>query len=133
MLDRLEIDDPMQIIQTHGACGLWGLLAVGIFENERGLIYAGQFNQFGIQIIGILAILTWTGFLTLCVFRMLKGLGKCRVGEILEIYGMDMLEDLEIKHQQQLSVDPNTPLDQNYAKLVKLEVKQRKQQELRNK
>jgi len=123
----------MQIIQTHGACGLWGLLAVGIFDNEKGLIYAGQFNQFGIQIIGIIAVLSWTGFLTTCVFRMLKGLGKCRVGEVLEIYGMDMLEDLELQHQQQLNSDPNAPLDYNYAKLVKLEVKQRKQQELRSK
>lgn len=78
-------------------------------------------------------MLAWTGFLCICVFRMLKGLGKCRVGEVLEIYGMDMLEDLELHHQQQLSSDPNAPLDQNYAKLVKLEGKQRKQQELRSK
>ena len=48
LLDKLEIDDPMQIIPVHGACGLWGVLAVGIFDNEKGLIYAGQFNQFGI-------------------------------------------------------------------------------------
>ena len=123
----------MQVIPVHGACGLWGLLAVAIFDNEKGLIYAGQFNQFGIQMVGIAAQLLWNGFLCFCVFRMLKSLGKCRVGEVLEIYGSDMFEDLEIQHQNQLNGDPNAPLDQNYAKLVKLEVKQRKQQELRNK
>eukprot|EP00168_Porphyra_purpurea_P013596 TRINITY_DN3777_c0_g1_i1.p2 TRINITY_DN3777_c0_g1~~TRINITY_DN3777_c0_g1_i1.p2 ORF type:complete len:456 (+),score=153.70 TRINITY_DN3777_c0_g1_i1:420-1787(+) len=29
---RLRIDDPLDAVAIHGACGLWGLLAVGLFS-----------------------------------------------------------------------------------------------------
>lgn len=63
---------------------------------------------------------------------MLKSLGKLRVGEVLEIYGMDYLENLELTLQQHAH-DPNAPLDRNYAKLVKLEIRQRRQQDVKSK
>ena len=30
---KLGIDDPIEASQVHCACGLWGLVAVGIFNN----------------------------------------------------------------------------------------------------
>ena len=41
MFERLEIDDPLQVSQVHGFCGLWGVLAVGIFDNDVGVINSG--------------------------------------------------------------------------------------------
>jgi len=32
ILHRIEIDDPLNIVSIHLACGVWGLVAVGIFE-----------------------------------------------------------------------------------------------------
>ena len=29
---RLEIDDPLEASVIHGFCGLWGVLAVGLFD-----------------------------------------------------------------------------------------------------
>ena len=43
LLNRLEIDDPLQVTQIHGFCGLWGLIAVGIFDKDRGLVVTGSF------------------------------------------------------------------------------------------
>lgn len=31
LINRLEIDDPLNIVSIHLVCGLWGLLAAGIF------------------------------------------------------------------------------------------------------
>jgi len=38
-LNRLiGIDDPIEASQVHGFGGMWGLIAVGIFDTEMGLI-----------------------------------------------------------------------------------------------
>ena len=38
LLDKLHIDDPIEASAVHGFGGMWGLLAVAIFDNEEGLI-----------------------------------------------------------------------------------------------
>ena len=32
-LKRSDIDDPMDSISTHGVCGLWSLIALGLFDD----------------------------------------------------------------------------------------------------
>ena len=41
LFDKLEIDDPLQVTQIHGFCGLWGVFAVGIFDADTGLLHSG--------------------------------------------------------------------------------------------
>ena len=40
ILIRFNIDDPLEGVAVHGACGLWGIIAVGIFDHENGLFYS---------------------------------------------------------------------------------------------
>jgi len=35
---KLGVDDPVEASMVHGACGIWGVIAVGIFDNKNGLI-----------------------------------------------------------------------------------------------
>lgn len=41
---RFEIDDPLDITEIHGFCGIWSVIAVGIFDKDKGLLYKGSLN-----------------------------------------------------------------------------------------
>ncbi len=67
------------------------MIAVGIFENDEGLIYTGNFNQLFIQLLGCLSIIAWSCVTSFIYFYCLKKVNKFRVGHIYEITGMDIL------------------------------------------
>jgi Amt family ammonium transporter len=98
---KLKIDDPCDACIVHGLCGMWGILAVGIFCTDRNVQYAAYPNvndacrrgeQFGVQVVGALAIMTWTcataGF-TFMVVKLTIGL---RVSPEVEQAGLDVSE-----------------------------------------
>ena len=39
---RWKIDDPIEASQIHGFTGVWGLIVVGLFDLDKGLIYSGS-------------------------------------------------------------------------------------------
>ena len=45
IINRFEIDDPLDISEIHGFCGIWSVIAVGIFDKDFGLLYKGSLNQ----------------------------------------------------------------------------------------
>ena len=55
------IDDPLEAVPIHGACGLWGVLAVGLFANSQGVtgLFYGNPEQFLYQLVGTIVILLW--------------------------------------------------------------------------
>ena len=92
---KLGVDDPIEASQVHGACGIWGLIAVGIFDNEKGLIFHDADDNFifmGVQLCGLISILAWTVALTLPYFLIMKKLKLLRVPLINEIVGLDVAE-----------------------------------------
>ena len=68
-IERAGIDDPVGAITVHGLCGIWGVLAVGIFGTDVGLLAGGGIEQLGIQAIGMLAIVAWV-FITLSLIHI---------------------------------------------------------------
>ena len=48
LLNRYQLDDPLQATQTHLFCGLWGVIAFGLVHNEKGLMTTGDFSFIGI-------------------------------------------------------------------------------------
>ena len=93
-LDTLHIDDPIEVVPINLFCGMWGTLATGFFDNQRGLFYDVPDKEafFGYQILGMLAIILWVGVVSSIYFLTMKKLGKFRIDKTIEIIGLDIAE-----------------------------------------
>lgn len=99
--DKIKIDDPVGAISVHGACGAWGVLAVGFFAKyddaflgraDAGLFYGGGISQLIMQLVMVLIIVAWTAIATGIVFLLLKKTIGLRVEADEEMQGLDVLE-----------------------------------------
>ena len=82
-LDKMRIDDPVGAISVHGTCGIWGLLAVLITNDDATL--AGQFTGLG-------AILGFTFAAALVVWFIIKMLFGIRLSDEDQMVGADSAE-----------------------------------------
>ncbi len=106
ILDKLKIDDPVGAISVHGVCGLWGVLAVGLFadgtsfyggtwNNVNGAvkgIFYGDGGQLVAQIIGCITLIVWAFGLSYVFFKVLDRVVKLRVPTDVELEGLDIAE-----------------------------------------
>ena len=91
LLVRYQIDDPVGAAQVHGFAGVWGLVAVGIFDLDSGSLYSGSLAQLKIQLAGAAALTLWTTCFCWTFFRVLMAIGRFRVSQFYEIIGIDIL------------------------------------------
>ena len=91
----LKIDDPVSAISVHGTCGLWGILAVGIFANGNndvnGLV-GGEGLQIVSQLISMGVVLAWALVTGFAMFLLLKFTMGVRASREEEEQGMDLAE-----------------------------------------
>lgn len=87
-----KIDDPVGAISVHGACGMFGTLATGLFATDGGLFYGGGFHMFGIQALGVLAVAVWVAVMMTIIFQAIKAVMGLRVEPEIEIDGLDIHE-----------------------------------------
>lgn len=88
---RWEIDDPLDNSIIHGFCGMWSILAIGLFDNQQGLLYTGKIKFLGIQILGLSAYIFWSLALSFVFFYSLKLNDRLRIDPLFEIIGMDFM------------------------------------------
>ena len=101
---KLNADDPVGAVAVHGANGVWGTLAVGLFANPNviggegdltgvaGLFYGGGLKLLGVQMLGIVAIACWTTVTMIIVFSVIKKFNGLRVSREEEVIGLDISE-----------------------------------------
>lgn len=87
-----KIDDPVGAISVHGACGMFGTLAVGLFATDGGVFYGGGLKLFGTQVIGVLAVAAWVAVMMTIIFQLIKHTIGLRVEQEIEIDGLDLHE-----------------------------------------
>jgi Amt family ammonium transporter len=83
MLDKLRLDDPVGAISVHGTVGIWGLLAVPIYNGPAKL---------WVQIVGLLSIFLWVFLMSLLVWFLIRLSVGIRVDEQHEYEGVDLTE-----------------------------------------
>ena len=82
-IDKLKVDDPVGAISVHGVVGIWGLLAVPIYNEEASL---------WIQLLGMASIFFWVFITSLLVWAAIKYTIGIRVDAEHEYEGIDLSE-----------------------------------------
>ncbi len=95
---KIKVDDPVGAVSVHGVCGLWGVIAVGLFSSDpaaginNGLFFGGGMSQLGPQLLGAVVLIAWAAVLGSILFGILKACGKLRAGRKEELIGLDSTE-----------------------------------------
>lgn len=92
LLWTLRIDDPVGAAPVHGAAGITGILAVGLFSSDAGWLTTGSSALFITQCIGIAAIVMWTAVTSGILFAIVDAVVGMRVEGKIEDEGLDTHE-----------------------------------------
>jgi len=97
----LKVDDPVGAASVHGAAGVWGLVAVGLFSHyddgflgrtSAGLLYGGGLAQLVVQLMVAAIIIVFVGLASFAAFALIKATVGLRVTEQEELMGLDIAE-----------------------------------------
>lgn len=89
---KFHIDDPVGAVAVHCVNGMFGTIAVGLFDYKDGVFYGGGFKLLAIQTIGVLAIALWTVVTMIITFKIIEKTNGLRVSKEEEIKGLDSTE-----------------------------------------
>jgi ammonia channel protein AmtB len=102
-MNKLQVDDPLEAFQVHGACGIMGCIVLAFFKIDDGIFYGGKSSVddegvktvrggelLGVQIFGCLMIAIWSGGISSIFFFISKKVGALRLSEQDEILGADI-------------------------------------------
>jgi Amt family ammonium transporter len=101
---KAKVDDPVGAVAVHGANGLWGLLALGLFADGsygaglngvdgtvKGLFY-GNAGQLWAQLTDMVVLVTFCSLMCIAFFSIMKRTIGMRSDAEAEISGLDMPE-----------------------------------------
>ncbi len=93
LLNRFEIDDVVGAVPVHLAAGVWGTLAVGFFS-DLSILDTGldRFSQIKIQLIGVIAIGSFTFISSFIILSLFNKFYPLRVSPVQEELGLNIAE-----------------------------------------
>jgi Amt family ammonium transporter len=102
----LRVDDPVGAVSVHGTCGIWGVIAVGLFADGKsnyggswngvngsvtGLFY-GDASQLVAQLIGVATLLGFVFTLSFIIDMLVDVIVGQRASAKSELEGLDLPE-----------------------------------------
>ncbi|XP_055839159.1 putative ammonium transporter 2 isoform X1 [Episyrphus balteatus] len=109
LFDRLGVDDPVGASAVHGVCGIWGVLAVGLFadnpiplgttKGRTGLFKGGGWYLLGIQSLSAFCLVCWGICSTFLLLYIVNKIIPIRMEPNEELLGADLMEH-RIRHSQ---------------------------------
>ena len=93
---RLKIDDSLDVFPVHGVGGILGTLLTAVFASNALGVFSGQediviSSQLGVQAIGVVATVVYTGTVTWFILKLTEVLVGNRVDEDQEQEGLDLV------------------------------------------
>ncbi|MCM3117136.1 ammonium transporter [Neobacillus sp. MER 74] len=58
-VDYLKVDDPVGAVAVHGFSGVFGTIAVGLFDTTQGLLTTGHTSLLEVQLLGAVVVIVW--------------------------------------------------------------------------
>lgn len=80
------MDDPLDAVAVHMGGGVWGLVAVALFQ-DGGIVFGGTPMILAWNMVGALAIIGWSGGICVVMFGIMRLSGLLRVPPELEMQG----------------------------------------------
>nr|XP_026490637.1 putative ammonium transporter 2 [Vanessa tameamea] len=109
LLDKMKVDDPVGASAVHGACGLWGVIAVGLFADNpipmdttngrSGLFKGGGWYLLGVQTLTGVCLMAWGALVTMALLWLIDLVLPIRMDPYEELLGADLTEH-KIRHSQ---------------------------------
>ncbi|CAH2056328.1 unnamed protein product, partial [Iphiclides podalirius] len=109
LFDKIRIDDPVGASAVHGACGFWGVIAVGLFADNpiplettngrSGLFKGGGWYLLGVQTLTGVCLMAWGVFVTMLLLWLIDRVLPIRMDPYEELLGADLTEH-RIRHGQ---------------------------------
>lgn len=108
-VDRLKVDDPVGAVAVHGFNGVFGTIAVGLFDLKEGLLTTGKIHLLTVQLTGAVVASVWGFVSAFAVGLLIKKFMGVRVSAEEEEQGLDPVyhgiaaDELEREPQSALS------------------------------
>jgi ammonium transporter, Amt family len=118
---RTRLDDSLDVVAAHGVGGATGAILTGVFASAawsggaNGLI-GGNASQIPIQILSVLAVLTYSATATFVILRILGLLMPLRISGRVEGVGLDVTEHGEEAYTGGDGAILVSPNDTSYAR-----------------
>jgi ammonium transporter, Amt family len=93
LLEFYRIDDPLEVAPVHFAGGVWGLFAVGFFDNFSGALFTTSVQQgafMGYQLVGAVVIIAFTSLVAGTAFLVMDKVDLLRIDKAIEEIGLDV-------------------------------------------
>jgi ammonia channel protein AmtB len=102
-MTAMRIDDPLEAFQVHGCCGFMGCILLAFFKIDKGIVYGGKsldsdlevkqlggWELLGVQFLGCISILFFSGAFSAIFFFISKKKGCLRLKQSEELFGGDL-------------------------------------------
>jgi ammonium transporter, Amt family len=90
LVDHLKVDDPVGAVAVHGFNGVFGTIAVGLFDKSEGLLTTGEFSLFAVQLLGAAVVIVWGLVGGAFIAKVCEKTVGLRASEREEEEGLDM-------------------------------------------
>jgi Amt family ammonium transporter len=109
-LKNLNIDDAIDAVPVHLGAGIWGVIAVPLFNKSDSIFYHNSksaYSMLGWNIAGVFIIFAFVVVTVGCMFKILDLFGKLRIDDAIIQSGIDKHEHNETAYARS---DSNTSL-----------------------
>lgn len=89
-VDYIKVDDPVGAVAVHGFNGVFGTIAVGLFDSTEGLLTTGQYSLLSIQLLGAVVVIGWGIISGTFIAKVCEKTVGFRATEREEEEGLDM-------------------------------------------